>query len=133
MHYRDPETGKDYVFLTNLPDLPALVVADLYRQRWQIETFFPLDQVEPENQSLLRDLGERRPHSNLDCHDRLSAPPVAEAKKLGELVYPGTDPYSAKSAHGTLFNAGGVLRTIISIDQGRGRPPCQTSHHSGVS
>ena len=27
-------------FLTNLPDLPALAVADLYRQRWQIETFF---------------------------------------------------------------------------------------------
>lgn len=40
VHYRDPDTGKDYVFLTNLPDLPALAVADLYRQRWQIETFF---------------------------------------------------------------------------------------------
>ncbi len=39
VHYRDPD-GKDYVFLTNLPDLPALTVADLYRQRWQIETFF---------------------------------------------------------------------------------------------
>jgi len=39
VHYRDPD-GKEYVFLTNLPDLPALAVADLYRQRWQIETFF---------------------------------------------------------------------------------------------
>jgi transposase len=39
VHYRDP-AGKDYVFLTNLPDLPAQTVADLYRQRWQIETFF---------------------------------------------------------------------------------------------
>ena len=39
VHYRDPD-GKEYVFLTNLPDLPALTVADLYRQRWQIETFF---------------------------------------------------------------------------------------------
>ncbi len=37
VHYRDPD-GKEYVFLTNRPDLPAL--ADLYRQRWQIETFF---------------------------------------------------------------------------------------------
>jgi IS4 transposase len=36
---QDPETGKEYVFLTNLPDLSALAVADLYRQRWQIETF----------------------------------------------------------------------------------------------
>ena len=40
VHYRDPETSKAYIFLTNLPDLPALVVAALYRQRWQIETFF---------------------------------------------------------------------------------------------
>ena len=40
VNYRDPETGKEYVFLTNLPDLSALAVADLYRQRWQIETFF---------------------------------------------------------------------------------------------
>ena len=39
VHYRDQD-GKKYVFLTNLPDLPALAVADLYRQRWQIETFF---------------------------------------------------------------------------------------------
>jgi len=39
VHYRDQD-GKGYVFLTNLPDLPALTVADLYRQRWQIETFF---------------------------------------------------------------------------------------------
>jgi hypothetical protein len=28
VHYRDPD-GKDYVFLTNLSDLPALTVADL--------------------------------------------------------------------------------------------------------
>jgi Transposase DDE domain/Domain of unknown function (DUF4372) len=40
VHYRDAETGKEYVFLTNRPDLTALAVADLYRQRWQIETFF---------------------------------------------------------------------------------------------
>jgi len=40
VHYRDPETGKGYIFLTNRTDLTALAVADLYRQRWQIETFF---------------------------------------------------------------------------------------------
>jgi hypothetical protein len=40
VHYRDPETGKDYVFLTNRLDLPALQVAELYRRRWQIELFF---------------------------------------------------------------------------------------------
>jgi IS4 transposase len=38
--YRDPETGKEYVFLTNRLDLPALEVAELYRRGWQIELFF---------------------------------------------------------------------------------------------
>jgi Transposase DDE domain/Domain of unknown function (DUF4372) len=40
VNYRDPENGKEFTFLTNLHDLPALAVADLYRQRWQIENFF---------------------------------------------------------------------------------------------
>jgi putative transposase len=40
VHYRDPETGKEYVFLTNHLDLSALEVAELYRRRRQIELFF---------------------------------------------------------------------------------------------
>jgi len=40
VHYRDPETSKEYVFLTNRLNLPALEVAELYRRRWQIELFF---------------------------------------------------------------------------------------------
>jgi putative transposase len=40
VHYRDPETGKEYVFLTNRRDLSALEVAELYRRRCQIELFF---------------------------------------------------------------------------------------------
>jgi transposase len=38
--YRCPETGKYYVFLTNDFDLPALVIAEIYKRRWKIETFF---------------------------------------------------------------------------------------------
>ena len=38
--YRDPETGKRLVFLTNNTKLPARTIADLYRCRWQIELFF---------------------------------------------------------------------------------------------
>ena len=38
--YRDPETGKPLVFLTNNAFLSALDVAQLYRRRWQIELFF---------------------------------------------------------------------------------------------
>ena len=38
--YRDPETGRTLIFLTNDFDLPALMIAELYRQRWQVELFF---------------------------------------------------------------------------------------------
>jgi Domain of unknown function (DUF4372)/Transposase DDE domain len=38
--YRDPDTGKRLVFLTNNLALPARTIADLYRCRWQIELFF---------------------------------------------------------------------------------------------
>ena len=38
--FRDPETGKHLVFLTNLHDVPALTIAAIYKNRWQIELFF---------------------------------------------------------------------------------------------
>lgn len=38
--YRDPQTGKPLVFLTNNFTVPALTIAHLYRGRWQIELFF---------------------------------------------------------------------------------------------
>jgi len=38
--YRDPETGKTLIFLTNNFELPSRTIADLYRCRWQIEVFF---------------------------------------------------------------------------------------------
>ena len=38
--YRDPETGKHYVYLTNNFKLAASTIADIYRSRWQIELFF---------------------------------------------------------------------------------------------
>jgi len=40
IRYRDPETGKTLVFLTNDFDLSALLIPELYRCRWQIELFF---------------------------------------------------------------------------------------------
>jgi IS4 transposase len=36
----DPKTAKTLVFFTNNFTLPARVVADLYRCRWQVELFF---------------------------------------------------------------------------------------------
>jgi hypothetical protein len=40
VRYRDPDTGKTLVFLTNNFTLPPHTIADLYRCRWQIELFF---------------------------------------------------------------------------------------------
>lgn len=38
--YHDNETERGLVFLTNDFSLPALTIAQLYKQRWQIELFF---------------------------------------------------------------------------------------------
>jgi len=38
--YRDTETGKRYVFLTNNFKLSAKTIADIYKARWQVELFF---------------------------------------------------------------------------------------------
>ena len=40
IRYRDPQTGKNLVFLTNQFALPALTICALYRCRWQVELFF---------------------------------------------------------------------------------------------
>ena len=38
--FKDPNTGKRLVFLTNNFALPAITIAHLYRCRWQVELFF---------------------------------------------------------------------------------------------
>jgi Domain of unknown function (DUF4372)/Transposase DDE domain len=40
IRFRDPETTKSLVFLTNNFTLPALTITELYRCRWQVELFF---------------------------------------------------------------------------------------------
>lgn len=40
IRFKDPQTGKTLVFLTNNTTLPALTVAALYKSRWQVELFF---------------------------------------------------------------------------------------------
>jgi hypothetical protein len=37
---RDGATARDIVLVTNLPDVPAEIVALMYRYRWQVELFF---------------------------------------------------------------------------------------------
>lgn len=38
--FRDPDTGQRYEFLTNNFSLSAQTIADIYKQRWQVELFF---------------------------------------------------------------------------------------------
>ena len=38
--FRDTETGKHYVFITNHFDWSAKTIASIYKQRWQVELFF---------------------------------------------------------------------------------------------
>jgi hypothetical protein len=38
--YVDLDTKKRFVYLTNIFTVPAITVADIYKQRWQVELFF---------------------------------------------------------------------------------------------
>ena len=40
VYYTDPQTGENYEFLTNEMDLPAGVIVELYRRRWEAEKTF---------------------------------------------------------------------------------------------
>jgi hypothetical protein len=40
IRFKDPETAKNLVFLTNNFTLPAFTITELYRCRWQVELFF---------------------------------------------------------------------------------------------
>lgn len=40
IRFKDPETAKTLIFLTNQTALPALTIAALYKSRWQVELFF---------------------------------------------------------------------------------------------
>src|SRR3990172_1642471 len=40
IRFKDPESGKTLVFLTNNFALPAATICALYKARWQVELFF---------------------------------------------------------------------------------------------
>ena len=42
VRFYDEDTKNDLEFLTNNFELPALTIAKLYKQRWQVELFFKL-------------------------------------------------------------------------------------------
>ncbi len=40
VRFKDPESGKTFIFLTNQMTLPAASICALYKSRWQVELFF---------------------------------------------------------------------------------------------
>jgi len=40
VRFKDPETGKTLISLTNQPPPPALTICAIYKSRWQVELFF---------------------------------------------------------------------------------------------
>ena len=40
IRFKDPESGRTLIFLTNNTGLPALTICALYKSRWQVEMFF---------------------------------------------------------------------------------------------
>ena len=40
VRFYDEEQGREFVFLTNATHISSLLVAELYKNRWQIELFF---------------------------------------------------------------------------------------------
>ena len=64
--YEDFATGNIYRFLTNHLGYEALTIAELYRERWNVELFFKWIKQHLHIKSLWH-LGECRLYSNLDC------------------------------------------------------------------
>jgi hypothetical protein len=40
IRFKEPETGKTFVFLTDQVTFPALTICALYKSRWQVALFF---------------------------------------------------------------------------------------------
>ena len=65
IRFKDPETGKTLIFLTNNFALPAATICALYKSRWQVELFFKWITASSD-QEVLRHVRECGEVANLD-------------------------------------------------------------------
>ena len=80
VRFYDEEQDREFMFLTNAMELTAQQVADLYKNRWQIELFFydkfivMQSKVRsiPDNQMFVRLLLTSTSHNNSQCPRSLS-------------------------------------------------------------
>jgi hypothetical protein len=66
IRFRDAETAKTLVFLTNQTALPALTICDLYQKPLAGGALFQVDKTASADQAVLRHFGKRREDANLD-------------------------------------------------------------------
>ena len=71
IRFKDPESHKTLIFLTNLFGPPPIVICQLYKSRWQVELFFKWIKQHLRNQEVLWDIRECRKDANLGCCDRV--------------------------------------------------------------
>jgi hypothetical protein len=86
VRFRDPQTGKTLVFLTNLTAQPGFDDLRPVQKPLAGRAFLQVDQTAPPDQGILRNLGKRREDTNLDRRVGLRAgrhhPEAAEAGRL---------------------------------------------------
>ena len=71
--YFDAGTKRTYVFFTNDFSSSAMTIAELYKNRWQVELFFQMDQATPKHQGVLGTLFECGEDTNLHRALRISS------------------------------------------------------------
>jgi IS4 transposase len=83
VRFKDAETSKTLVFLTNHFGLPPLTIAALYKNRWQVELFFKWIKQHLRIKQFLRHVGKRREDADMDR--RLGLCPRRHRKKAPRL------------------------------------------------
>jgi hypothetical protein len=94
IRYKDSETGKTLVFLSNNFVLPALTISELFRFRWQIELFFKWIKQLMRIRTVYGTSEKRGEVSDLDRHLGLSPggdPRQTPRRRTGSL-HNSTDP-----------------------------------------
>ena len=92
IRFKDPESGKTLVFITNNFSLPAATICALYKSRWQVELFFKWIKQHLRIKQFYG-TSENAVKTDLDC--RLGLRPRRhrqEAPRPGRLALHVTDP-----------------------------------------
>src|SRR6202040_4428735 len=93
IRFRDAETGKKLVFLTNQFGLPAATICALYKSRWQVELFFKWIKQHLRIKRFYGTSENAVRTQNLDRHQRLRAGGDHQEETSSERVpaYAATD------------------------------------------